>query len=131
MKVALIGSEHYHNVRCIRELLFKIKTNFGTNVTILTRGNKVGCEKIAKKYALEFGMGYIEYNPAHTSRTLYSGMGESYYDKPYHPTQKLHQYDCIVVNSDKVFYFGGIKPSERRHFERLLKRYKKDVVYVN
>ena len=58
-------------------------------------------------------------------------MTDDYYNKPFHPTQRLHQYDCIVRNSDKIFYFGGIKVSEQKHFEKLLKRFGKKVVYFN
>lgn len=130
MNIALIGSPNYENVRDIREFIFKIKNKFGDSCNIITRGNKSGCEKYVKKYAIDFGLRYTEFNSANTAKNLYSGMNDSYYNKPFHPTQKLHQYDCIVRNSDKIFYFGGIKPSERRHFEKLLKRFNKSVVYL-
>ena len=130
MNIALIGSPNYENVRDIREFIFKIKNRFGDNCNIITRGNKNGCERYVKKYAIDFGMRYTEFNPANTTKNLYSGMSDEYYDKPFHPTQKLHQYDCIVRNSDKIFYFGGIKPSEKRHFEKLLKRFGKSVTYL-
>jgi len=129
--IALIGSPKYENVRKIRDFVFEIKQRLGEGTNIITRGNKDGCEKWVRKYALEFGLRYTEYNPAHTSRNLYSGMSDEYYDKPFHPTQKLHQYDCVVNHSDKIFYFGGIKPSEQRHFEKLLKRYGKNVMYLD
>jgi hypothetical protein len=108
MNIAIIGSPKYDSVRNIRDFLFNIREKLGTDVNIITRGNKDGCEKWVRKYALEFGLRYTEYNPAHTTRNLYSGMSDEYYDKPYHPTQILHQYDCVVKHSDKIFYFGGI-----------------------
>ena len=131
MNIALIGSQKYENVRNIRDFLFTIKQKMGTDVNIITRGNKNGCEKYVRKYALEFGFRYTEYNPAHTVRNLYSGMNDEYYGKPYHPTQMLHQYDCVVTHADKLFYFGGIKPSEQKHFERLLNRFNKKVMYLD
>lgn len=130
MNIALIGSPNYENVRDVREFIFKIKNKFGDNCNIITRGNKSGCEKYVKKYTIDFGLRYTEFNLANTTKNLYSGMSDEYYDKPFHPTQKLHQYDCIVRNSDKIFYFGGIKPSEKRHFEKLLKRFGKRVTYL-
>lgn len=130
MNVAIIGSPKYENVRKLREFLFTIKEKLGTEVNIISRGNKDGCEKYVRKYALEFGLRYTEYNPAHTTRNLYSGMNDEYYGKPFHPTQSLHQYDCIVKHADKLFYFGGIKISEKNHFEKLLKRYGKRVTYM-
>jgi hypothetical protein len=58
-------------------------------------------------------------------------MNKEYYSKPFHPTQNLHQYDCVVKHADKFFYFGGIKPSEQKHFEKLLNRFNKKVNYIN
>ena len=131
MNIAIIGSPKYDSVRAVRDFLFNIKQKLGTDVNIITRGNKDGCEKWVRKYALEFGFRYTEYNPAHTNRNLYSGMSNDYYDKPYHPTQRLHQYDCIVKHSDKIIYFGGIKPTEQKYFEKLLGRFNKKVNYIN
>jgi len=131
MKIAIIGGERYDDIRKIREFIFNIKKKIGTDIKIVTRGKRVGCEFWVKKYTLEFGLDYAEYNPAHTQRTLYSGMPDDYYGKVYHPTQRLHQYDCIVKNCNKIVYFGGIKKTEKTHFERLLKRSGKTVVYVN
>jgi hypothetical protein len=131
MNVAILSSPKYENVRKLREFLFNIKEKMGTDVNIITRGNKDGGEKYIRKYAIEFGFRYTEYNPAHTVRNLYSGMSDEYYSKPFHPTQTLHQYDCVVKHADKFFYFGGIKPSEQKHFEKLLVRFGKKVNYIN
>ena len=130
MKIALIGDEKYENRGELKETIFKLKEKFGEDLTIITRGKKNGVEKWVRKYALEMNLKYIEFNPAHTSRTLYSGMEDEYYDKPYHPTQPLHQYDCIVHNSDKIVYFGEITKKEFNHCNRLLNRWKKKASFV-
>ena len=130
MKIAIIGDEKYENRGELKETIFKLKEKFGEDLTIITRGKKNGVEKWVRKYALEMNLKYIEFNPAHTSRTLYSGMDDEYYDKPYHPTQPLHQYDCIVHNSDKIVYFGEITRKEFNHFNRLLNRWKKKASFV-
>jgi len=130
MKIALIGDEKYENRGELKETIFKLKQKFGEDLTIITRGKNNGVEKWVRKYALEMNLKYIEFNAAHTSRTLYSGMEDEYYDKPYHPTQPLHQYDCIVHNSDKIVYFGEIKRKEFNHFNRLLNRWKKKASFV-
>ena len=130
MKIALIGDEKYENRGELKETIFKLKEKFGEDLTIITRGKKNGVEKWVRKYALEMNLKYIEFNPAHTSRTLYSGMEDEYYDKPYHPTQPLHQYDCIVHNSDMIVYFGEITRKEFNHFNRLLNRWKKKASFV-
>lgn len=130
MKIALIGDEKYENRGELKETIFKLKQKFGEDLTIITRGKKNGVEKWVRKYALEMNLKYIEFNPAHTSRTLYSGMDDEYYDRPYHPTQPLHQYDCIVHNSDKIVYFGEITRKEFNHFNRLLNKWKKKASFV-
>ena len=130
MRIALIGNPKYENRGEIKELVWKLKQKFGDDLILITRGNKDGIEKWVRKFALEMGVKYIEYNPASSPMSLYSGMTKDYYEKPYHPTQPLHQYDCVVKHSDKIIYFGGIKPSEQKHFEKLLLRFGKKVVYL-
>ena len=105
----------------IKDLVFKLKNTYGDDLILITRGNQNGVEKWVKKWALEMGIKYIEYNMASTPMNLYSGMNESYYDKPYHPTQKLHQYELIAKNSDKIIYFGEISHMELSHFKKMLK----------
>ena len=48
----------------------------------------------------------------------YSGMNKDYYGKPYHPTQPLHQYDCVVRNSDKIIYFGDMLRNEFQYHHK-------------
>ena len=93
----------------IKDLVFKLKNLYGDNLILISRGNQNGAEKWVKKWALEMGVKYIEYNLASTPMNLYSGMTESYYEKPYHATQKLQQ------------YFGEISHGELSHFKKMLK----------
>ena len=76
MKVAIIGSRTYENVRKIKDLLSDLKRKFGDELMIISGGCKDGADKYARKYALEFGIQYKEFNPAHTPRNLYSAMSE-------------------------------------------------------
>ena len=131
MRVALIGDEKYENRAEIKDLIFKLKQKYGDDLILITRGNRDGVEKWVRKYSLEFGCKYIEYNPAHTPMNLYSGMTEEYYEKPFHPTQKLHQYNCVVINSDKIIYFGEIKRNEYNHLNNVLKRNGKKASFVS
>ena len=130
MRVALIGSPTYENRGEIKELIWNLKKKFGEDLILVTRGNKDGIEKWVRKFGLEMGIKYIEYNPAHTSMSLYSGMERDYYEKPYHPTQPLHQYDCIARNADKIVYFGEITKKEFNHFNRVLVRSGKTAKFV-
>lgn len=131
MRIALIGSPTYENRGEIKDLVWNLKQKFGDELILITRGNKDGIEKWVRKFSLEMGVKYIEYNPANTPMSLYSGMSEDYYEKPFHPTQPLHQYDCVVRGSDKIYYFGEIKRNEFNHFNRVLIRNGKTAKFVN
>jgi hypothetical protein len=105
VKIAIIGSRTYENKTKIRDMIFKLKQTFGNKLEIVSGGALQGADKYAKKYALELGVDYKEFNPAHTNKNLYSGMPESYYGKPYHVSQLFHRNSLIVQYSDKIIAF--------------------------
>ena len=90
MKVGIIGSRNYENKRKIKEFIFKLR-NTHNNLLIVSGGSKLGADKYAKKYALELECNYLEFNPAHTPKNLYSGLQESYYNKPYNVILQMEQ----------------------------------------
>ena len=85
MRVGIVGSRQYENKRKIKEMVYKLKRRFGNDLTIVSGGCKDGADKYAKKFALELDCKYLEFNPAHTQRNLYSALRDSYYGKEYHP----------------------------------------------
>ena len=52
MKVGIIGSRTYENKRKIREMVYKLKQQFGEELTIASAGSKDGADKYARKYAI-------------------------------------------------------------------------------
>ena len=105
MKVAIIGSREYENTRKVKDTLFQLKQKFNDNLIIISGGAKHGTDKFARKYALEFGIKYKEFNPAHTNKNLYSAMSESYYEKPYHVSQFHHRNMLIARDCDVMMAF--------------------------
>tara|TARA_A100001201_G_scaffold118918_1_gene102486 strand:+ start:222 stop:623 length:402 start_codon:yes stop_codon:yes gene_type:complete len=105
MKVAIIGSRYYENTRKIKEALFQLKQKFGDKLIVISGGAQYGADKFARKYALEFGINYQEYNPAHTTKNLYSAMSDNYYDKPYHVSQFHHRNMLIAKACDVMMAF--------------------------
>ena len=79
MKVAMIGSREYENTRKIKDALFKLKQKFGDALIVISGGAQYGADKFVRKFALEFGIKYKEFNPAHTTKNLYSAMSDNYY----------------------------------------------------
>ena len=81
MRVGIIGSRTYENKRKIKQMVFELKQKFGNELTIVSGGCKDGADRYARKYALEMDCKYVEFNPAHTVRNLYSALHNAYYGK--------------------------------------------------
>jgi len=105
MKVAMIGSRRYENKRKIKETLTNLRRRFGDELIIISGGARDGADKYARKYSIEFGITYKEFNPAHTPKNLYSAMTESYYGKPYHASQFHHRNYLIAQDCDVMMAF--------------------------
>ena len=105
MKVAIVGSREYENVRKMKDTLFQLKQKFGDQLIIISGGAKHGADKYARKYSLEFGIKYREFNPAHTTKNLYSAMSDDYYEKPYHVSQFHHRNMLIARDCDVMIAF--------------------------
>lgn len=84
-RVGIIGDVEYENKIKIKEIIFNLKKKYGDNVEVVSRGTPQGAEKYIKKYTLELGLQYKEFNPPHSNHNLYSAMNESFYSKPYKP----------------------------------------------
>jgi hypothetical protein len=105
IRIALTGSRTYENKQKIKDMLFQLKHKFGSDLEVVSRGDKVGADKYVRKYAIDFGIAYKEFNPAHTVKTLYSAMSESYYGKPYHVSQFHHRNKLMVKYCDYLIMF--------------------------
>ena len=100
MEVGVIGNSEWQNKRKIQQVLLDLKNRFNNNVTIIGAGGKEGANYMIRKYSLEFGMTYQEYNASYSGHNLYSALPESYYGKPYHFSQLLHRMRILAENCD-------------------------------
>lgn len=105
LKIAIIGSQTYENRLKIKEMIYKLKQAHGNNLEIISGGATAGADKYAKKYAIELGVNYKEFNPAHTQRNLYSVMPEEFFGKPYHVSQLFHRNTLIAKYCDMMIAF--------------------------
>ena len=105
MKVAIVGSRRYENKRKIKEFIFKLKEEYGTDTIIVSGGCKQGADKYAKKYALELGLQYEEYPPFHEVHNLFCTLPESRYGKPYHVKNYFARNKIIAKVSDFIVGF--------------------------
>ena len=83
MKIGLIGSTHYENKKKIKDTIFQLKQRFGEDLVVISGGSLNGADKYVKKYALSLDCKYLEVNPSHTPKNLYSYMREDWYGKTY------------------------------------------------
>ena len=97
--VAVIGNKNWQNRRKVQETLQGLKNKF-EDVVIIGAGGSDGANSMIRKYALEFGMNYKEYNPSYSGYNLYSAMPKTYYGKSYHFSQLHHRMKLISQNCD-------------------------------
>ena len=105
MKVAIVGSRRYENKKKIKDFVFKIKEQYGTDTIIVSGGCKQGADKYAKKYALELGLQYEEYPPFHDVHNLYCPLPSLRYGKPYSMKNFFARNKIIAGTSDFVVGF--------------------------
>ena len=65
LRVGIVGSRKYENRKKIKDFIFKLKNEKGTDTIIVSGGCKTGADRYAKKYALELGLQYQELSLIH------------------------------------------------------------------
>ena len=105
MKVAIVGSRRYENKKKIKDFVFKLKEQYGTDTIIVSGGCKTGADKYAKKYALELGLQYEEYPPFHDVHNLYCPLPSSRYGKEYSMKYFFARNKIIAGTSDFIVGF--------------------------
>ena len=105
MKIGIVGSRKYENKRKIKETIFNLKKRFGENLVIFSGGCLDGADKYAKKYALELDCKYVEVNPSHTQKNLYSYMKEEWYGKSYSPKNFYVRNKILAKSIDRLIAF--------------------------
>ena len=126
MKIGIIGSKEYEK---IKHAIFELKNKFNDDLLIVSAGCKDGADKYAKKYALELGCKYLEFNPSHTVYNLYSACRENFYNKPYTAKNFFVRNTMLAKYVDKIFAFipGNIKANGTHHTLNEAKKYRKNV----
>jgi hypothetical protein len=99
-RVAVVGNTNWQNKRKVQETLQMLKRKFAEELIVVGAGGNEGANSMVRKYALEFGIDYEEYNPSFSGYNIYSAMPESYYGKPYHFSQLHHRMKLIAERCD-------------------------------
>jgi hypothetical protein len=99
-RIAVIGNTGWQNRRKVQETLQQLKQRFGDELIVIGAGGQEGANSMVRKYTLEFGITYEEYNPSFSGYNMYSAMPESYYGKSYHFSQLHHRMKLIAERCD-------------------------------
>ena len=133
MRIGIIGSIEYQNYRKVKDAIFALKGRVGESLIIVSGGCLIGAEKYAKKYAIDLGCDYIEFNPAHTPKNLYSALHENYYGKKYAPKNFFHRNKMLAKYCDKIIAFipEGGHTSGTENMIKEAKKLKKSIVIIS
>jgi predicted Rossmann fold nucleotide-binding protein DprA/Smf involved in DNA uptake len=132
VSIAIVGSRHYQSKLKIKDTIFMLKQNMQSEFEIVSGGAKDGADFYARKYAMELGVNYVEFNPACTSFNLYSAMPEAYYDQPFHVSHLFHRNTLIAMYCDRMIAFRSSgKSSGTDHVINEAIKYNKQVVIVD
>ena len=133
MKIGITGSNGYQNYRKVKDTIFMLKQKFKEDLIIVSSGTLNGADKYAKKYAMELGCKYVEFNPAHTPKNLYSALHENYYGKKYNVKYFFHRNQMMAKYIDYLIAFipEGKKSSSSEHTIKESKKLNKKIVIIS
>ena len=132
MKIGIVGSRRYESKKKIKDFIFKLKQEHGTDTTIVSGGCKDGADRYAKKYALELGLQYEEYPPFHDVYNIHCPMSESRYGKPYHIKNYFARNKIIAGTSDIIVAFipNGIKSNGAMSTIKYAEKFDKKTIII-
>jgi len=133
MKVAIVGSRRYENKKKIKDFVFKLKEQYGTETIIVSGGCKTGADKYAKKYALELGLQYEEYPPFHEVHNLYCTMPSSRYGKDFNMKNFFERNKIIAGTSDFIVAFipEGVEANGTKNVLEYAKKLNKKRIIIS
>ena len=105
IKIGIVGSRAYTNKNKIKELIFEIKEKYGNSVEIVSGGQREGADGFAKKFALMFGLNYVEFPPSHYNWNMHCVLPASQYNKQYYVSNYFKRNKQIAEYSDIIVAF--------------------------
>ena len=105
LRVGIVGSRKYENRKKIKDFIFKLKNEKGTDTIIVSGGCKTGADRYAKKYALELGLQYQEFPPFHDNWNIYCPKNKKDYSKPYNAKNYFARNKIVAAYSEYLVAF--------------------------
>lgn len=104
-KVAIVGSRKYTNELKIKNLIFKLKEKYGRELVIVSGGQPQGADGFGKKWALYFGVQYVEYPPCHFEWNEWCIEPVHMYNKRYHVSNYFKRNKQVAEYCDILYAF--------------------------
>jgi len=105
INIGIVGSRTYTNKDKIVKILDQCIKKYGANKLCVVSGAARGADTLGRVIALQKGLNYIEFNPAHEQWNKYSGKPKEWYNKPYHVGNYFERNTFIAENSHILFAF--------------------------
>ena len=133
IKIGIVGSRKYTNKKKIKDLIYELKQKPDTDVEIVSGGQKDGADGYAKKFALELGMDYVEFPPAHYNWNMHCKLSATKYNKPYYVTNYFKRNKQIAEYSDIIVAFipDGVESKGTMNTISHAERLKKMIKIIN
>tara|TARA_Y100000996_G_C22443511_1_gene610828 strand:- start:242 stop:655 length:414 start_codon:yes stop_codon:yes gene_type:complete len=133
IKIGIVGSRGYTNKKKIKDLVFEIKEKYGNEVEIVSGGQKDGADGLAKKYALEFNVKYVEFPPSHYNWNMHCKLPATQYNKPYYVSNYFKRNKQIAEYSDIIVAFipDGVESRGTMNTVEYAKKEKKLIKIIN
>lgn len=103
--IGIVGSRIYTNKEKVSNLVDQCIEKYGREKIQIVSGGAKGADFLGKEVALEKGLTYIEYNPAHSAWNRFSGKPKEWYSKEYNVGQFFERNTFIAEDSDILFAF--------------------------
>lgn len=103
--IGIVGSRKWTNKNKVSEAVDLCIEKYGKENIQVVSGAAIGADTHGREVALEKGLPYVEYNPAHTEWNLYSGKPKEFYGKEYKVGHFFERNTFIAEDSDILFAF--------------------------
>ena len=104
VKIGLTGSRRWESKLKIKNLIFKLKTKYNNNFTVVSGGTGEGVDALVKKFSLEFNLDYAEARPNHFDWSPYCIEPPYMYNKEFKPnfyysrnTKLIKEVDILIL----------------------------------
>ena len=105
INIGIVGSRKWNNKKKVEKVVDLCITKYGKENICIISGGAIGADFLGKEVALEKGLKYKEYNPAHEHWNEYSEKPKEWYRKPYNVRNYFERNTFIVEDSDFLFAF--------------------------